>query len=165
MTNDDAEYQAFLDRETRIVKAAMESIEALEEFKPYPVVGGDGDARIGWFWRFHRRPIPRSMADAQVRAECFELIRTKLRGRFWALPNLNDVRAGVIVHAALAIGAGKIIENVPLWERLQAEDYEAAHDILLSTDWPALAGNNELERNRILTFAREMRTGVRRPSP
>lgn len=160
MDNDDDELNLLLAREYRIVNEAMRSIEALEEYKPYPTVGNDGETRLGWFWRVHRKPIPRPMATLQARSECMELIRTKLRERFFTLPHINDVRAGVIVHAALAIGASKIIDNRELWTALAVKNYEAAHDLLLRTDWPALAGDNEQERTRILTLARAMRTGV-----
>lgn len=83
----------------------------------------------------------------------------KLRSMVVPLPNLGNVRHGVLLHVALFIGIDVLKGQKALWDALRAEDYETAHDELLSSTWPKLVGDTEHARKRVLDLARQLRVG------
>lgn len=82
-----------------------------------------------------------------------------LRTMVIPLGNLGNVRHGVLLHVGLIIGMDALKSQKALWEALRAEDYEAAHDELLSSTWPRLVGITDQDRKRVLDLARQLRTG------
>lgn len=155
--DDDAALRAHLDREDRIMRAALGSVQRLERYHPTPANDG-GELRLGWLWTLMRRPLPRPLAEAKLRSDIYGQLRT-LRARIWTLPDLDDVRAGVLVHVALALGEQRLLNNRDLWAALQAQNYDAAEHVLLRSNWPSVAGDDAHARDRILDLARQMRTG------
>lgn len=82
-----------------------------------------------------------------------------LRTMVIPLPNLGNVRHGVLLHVALFVGLDVLKAQKTLWDALRSEDYETAHDELLSTTWPKLVGDTDQSRKRVLDLARQLRTG------
>ena len=82
-----------------------------------------------------------------------------LRTMVIPLTHLGNVRHGVLLHVGLIIGMDALKSQKALWDALRAEDYEAAHDELLSSSWPRLVGVTEADRKRVLDLARQLRTG------
>lgn len=156
--DDDAAAIDYFDREARIMRAALHSVQKLERYHDTPQQDG-GVTRLGWLWDVLRKPIHREQAEVRLRADLFGELRA-LRGRVWTLPALDDVRAAVLVHAALALGQQRLLDNRPLWEALRVQDYDAAEHVLLSSHWPALAGDDAHARARLLALTRALRTGV-----
>lgn len=143
------------------MQQAVSSIKRLETFRARPLTVGS-DTWIGWLWRLTRGPLDPRIAETQLRADLYRVNRA-LRQRLWALPHLEDARAGVIVHVALVIGCDVLNRNHALWDALRAQDYEAAHDVLLETSWAAMAGDAPEDRRRVLALARQLRTGSVQP--
>lgn len=114
---------------------------------------------MGWLWSLTRLPLPREVAEVKLRADIYGTLKV-LRQRIWMLPDLSDVRAAVLVHAALALGETRLMGNRALWEALDRKDYDEAEHVMLQTNWAALVGEDEHARNRVLKLTRQLRTGV-----
>ena len=156
--NDEEALHAYLARERDAVNAGVESVKRLETFRDRPQVER-GETWIGWLWPLTRKPLSKEIAEVKLRADIYTVGR-KIRRRLWTMPHLNAARCGVLLHVGLLIGADEILRINELWAALQNQDYESAHDLLLSTRWPALAGDDPAERRRVLAMARQLRTGV-----
>ena len=144
-------------REARNVSEAVASVQRLESFHDRPAIES-GETVIGWLWRIAREPLSPHVAETQLRADPYRVSR-RLRSRVFSLPDLDPARAAVVLHVALVIGSDAILSDAPLWAALRDRDYSGAGDCLLMTRWPAMAGDDETERRRVLALARQMREG------
>lgn len=149
---------AILEREDRIMRHAVSSVQRIEPYYDRPVVK-DGETWIGWVWSLTRKPLPKDIGEVKLRADIYGTL-TVLRQRVWTLPELSDARAAVLVHAALVMGETRILNNAALWAALTRQDYDTAEHVMLQTGWPALVGDDPQARQRVLQLARQLRTGV-----
>lgn len=147
----------FYAREAVNVSEAVASVKRLETFHGTPATE-HGETVIGWLWRITRSPVSPHLAETKLRADLYGVSR-QLRGRIFGLPDLDPPRAAVVLHVALVIGSDAIVRDAPLWAALSARDYNTASDCLLMSRWPAMAGDDDTERRRVLAMARQMREG------
>lgn len=147
----------FYAREAINVSAAVASVKRLEPFHGTPATER-GETVIGWLWRIARSPLSPHLAEIQLRADLYAVSR-QMRGRIFSLPDLDPARAAVVLHVALVIGSDRVLRDAALWDALRARDYSAASDCLLMSRWPAMAGDDDTERRRVLAMARQMREG------
>lgn len=163
MSYDSAEAKAFLKREADTVEEALQHITGFEELyrTPTPVAG---DVLIGYLQSINTLELTPELASLHLR-ERLQKLQVKLRTKLARLSSLTLERAAILLHLGLVLGADELDKLSGLWKALAEEDYEAAHDVVMMSDWPRLVGTDQHSRRRVLMMARVLRTGDRRKNP
>lgn len=158
MIDDDAEIRALLQTEADAVTLAVNNIC---RFSPLSLLPPDVMLRLVSHYRtvFARAQIADAEGKFMLRGDVGK-ISEFLRGRTLGLPQLGAARQAVLLHVAFFVGVDPIAQCDALWDAIRRQDWESAHDALMLTDWPVLAGITDEDRKMVLSLARIMRTGL-----
>lgn len=69
-------------------------------------------------------------------------------------PQLSDVRQRVLIEMTFNLGLGGVMEFKEMWSAIQAQDWDAAADAMLNSEWATEVGQ------RAVRLAACMRTGA-----
>ncbi len=82
-----------------------------------------------------------------------------LQNRLLVHPNLGAVRIAVLVHVAMVVGHGSLMDMGTLWSAISGSRWDEGARCLLKSKWPGTA-STEAEQDRIVDIADMFRTGM-----
>lgn len=82
-----------------------------------------------------------------------------IQNRVLAHPNLGSVRIAVLIHVAMVVGHGALMDMAKLWTAIRDNRWDEGARCLLKSKWPGTA-STEAEQDRIVDIADMFRTGT-----
>lgn len=154
------EAHAFYERERLAIEQAVYSIIGYEPFYATPTRIGD-DIILGYLWSIDKLGVSQAVARVQLEERLKSTIGT-MRKRLFRCRDLTPDRIAVMLHVALALGAGRVMDMHKVWEAMEHGNYDTAADELLLSEWPVALGFDDFCRRRIVSLANVLRHGERR---
>lgn len=152
------EAHAFYEREKRAIEQAVSLIIGIEPFYTTPTRIGD-DIILGYLWSIDKLGVSQAVARVQLEERLKTTISMMRSRLFQCRENLTPDRIGVMLHVALALGAGRVLEMGKVWTAMENGDYDTAADELLLSEWPVALGFDDFCRRRIVSLANVLRHG------
>lgn len=146
--------------ERSMQEAKMIALEHIPAYPPFSLLPDRVNNRlIGEFSR---------IADTKAvsKPELTAMLETTISGYLDAIhkrivvhPNLGSVRIAVLVHVAMVVGHGSLMDMTKLWEAIHHNRWDEGARCLLKSNWPGTAAT-EAEQDRIVDIADMFRTGT-----
>ena len=157
----EAEYQAILDNEALVMQTAHNDIINYPPITLFSPVQTTRMLRDYTEFLTKNTKLSRLEVEEMIRNDLQHTLK-KLRAKIIGYSSIGPVRSAVLLHVALFLGVGVLEKMTDLFAALRKNDYEAAYRALMLSSWPALVGDSQDDRVRVLNLAEQMRTGVPR---